>query len=177
MIQAQVRAAMQPGPSAGPTIIDPTKAAMLKASSAVAALHVGSVVAQAEKWQTWDEEVGEVVRRLYYDSGFRQHFEGPGQMVEAMATFWWENRDLVVSLQDDLDAAVAEIARLRTALDPEVYRWQEVDKVWMMALTLATAGHPMSREDFQYYLAVAEAMALHQPIPDPPPHPSERLRR
>ena len=49
MIQAQVRAAMQPGPSAGPTIIDPTKAAMLKATSAVAALHVGSVVAQAER--------------------------------------------------------------------------------------------------------------------------------
>lgn len=98
-------------------------------------------------------------------------------MVEAMADFWWENRDAIVSLQEQHDADTAENARLRTALDPEAFRRREVDKVWMMAVTLATTGHPMSREDFQYYLQVAEAMALHQPIPDPPPHPSERLGR
>lgn len=169
LIQAHVRAATQPGPSADLTVKDPTKAAVLKASSAVAQQHVSSVVTQAERWQTWDEEAGEIVRRLFYDTGLRQHFEGPGVMVQTLAEFWWENRDLVPALQEQLESAVARIDELTRQLDPEVQRRQAIDQVWAMALTAAVAGHPLSREDFAYFIQVAEATALHAPIPAPLP--------
>ncbi len=176
LIQAHVRAATQSGPPAHQTQAkSPTMDAVLKASAAVAAQHVQSVVTQSERWQTWDEEAGEMVRRLFYDSGLRNHFDGPGQMVQALADFWWSNRDLVPALQEQLDAAVARIGELMRQMDPEVRQQQARDQVWAIALTAVMAGHPLSREDFAYYLEVAEARAVGAPIPEPSP-PVSSLR-
>ncbi len=168
LVQAHLRAATRPGSSTEITLEKPTQSAALAASSAVAKRHLDSVVAQAEQWQSWDEDAGGLVRRLWYDRGFRGYFENPGAMVDALAVFWWENRDLLPALQEQLEAAGREIDRLRRERDPEVRRREEVDKVWAMALTAAVAGRPLSRANFAYYIEVAEAIATHSPIPDPP---------
>ncbi len=169
LVPAHGRAATQAGPSTDLAVKDPTRAAVLKATSAVARLHVDSVVTQAEQWQTWDEEAGELVRRLWYDRGFRDHFPNPGAMVDDLSIFWWENRDLIPALQEQLEAAVARIDDLVRERDPEVRRREAIDQVWAMALTAAVAGRPLSREDFAYYIQVAEATAMHAPIPAPTP--------
>ncbi|MGI0066847.1 MAG: hypothetical protein ACREB9_00245 [Thermoplasmata archaeon] len=175
LVQAHVRAAIQPGPMTEAVTKDPTKAALIKASGAIAKMHVESVTVQAERWQTWDEEAGELVRRLWYDRGFRDHFESPGAMVGDLSIFWWENRDLIPALQEQLEAAVARIDELTARLDPEVRRREEVDRVWAMALTAAVAGHPLSRDDFAFYIQVAEATAVGAPVPVPAP-PAELAR-
>ncbi len=89
-------------------------------------------------------------------------------MVDVLATFWWQNRDRLPALQEQLEAAVAEIGRLQSALDPEAQRRQAIDQVWKMAFTLHLAGHPLSLENLFYYIQVAEATATHSPIPHPP---------
>lgn len=168
LVQAHVLAATQTGPSTDLVMKDPTKAAVLAASGAVTKMHVSSVVARAEQWQTWDEEAGELVRRLWFDRGFRDHFPNPGLMVDDLSIFWWENRDGIPALREQLESASARIDELTRQLDPEVQRRQATDRVWMMALTAAVAGHPLSCEDFAYYLQVADAMAIHSPSPKPP---------
>lgn len=168
MIEARIKAVREGESPPDSNGTDPTKEAVLKTSSEVEKRYIESVVVQAVQWHTWDVEAGAKIRRQWYDSGLRYHFESPGQMIEAMSTFWWENRDRLPALQERLEAALAEIGRLQSALDPEVQRRQANDRVWQMAFTLAVAGHPLSPEAFFYYIQVAEATATHSPIPHPP---------
>lgn len=167
LVQAHVRAATQTGPSMELTVRDPNKAAMQAASARVARMHVDSVVSTSTLVQTQDEEAGEMVRR-FWNQRFSGLFDSPGAMVEDMAVFYWENRDLLPALQEQLEAAVAQIDELARQFDPETRRREAVDQVWAMALTAAVAGRPLSREDVAYYIQVAEALATHSPVPDPP---------
>jgi hypothetical protein len=173
MVQELVREAVNADRGSPQSGTDPTAAAQTAARRRVARQHIESVVQQAETWQTWDEEAGEVIRRAFYDEGLRREFSSPAEMVRTWRGFWWANRDRVNQLLDDREDAVSRIQDLERQLDPYERRRAARDRVYMMIMMAAWQGHPFPPPEMAYLFKVADSEAEGLPLPPQAPPEAE----
>jgi hypothetical protein len=139
------------------------------ARESVVRKHVENVTAEAGQIYADDVLAGEAMRRFWLERGWSGEFVSPGVLATTALNFWERNRDAVAHLREALEDAQLEVLELRRALDPELRRQAEHEKVWMLVLTAAINGKPIPAEMVAGYLRVVDEVARTDPLPSSPP--------
>ncbi len=117
---------------------------------------VNEIASRAQQQTEWDLNIGEMVREWYVEHGIQFDSSNVQQFLGDVLTFWWQNRDRIAAVEQELAARDEEIRQLRAVADPILFRRNAYNTISRAVLLAAMNGNPIPEGNILSLMKAAE---------------------